>query len=261
MSKEVKDNPLKYDPSKAKSLLTSHGWKVVPGGTDTCIKPGTSSDQCGAGIPAGTPLNFQMDYATGITAFTNQVNAMKSSWSSEGINVALTGESFNTVISSATPCPQGCSWEMMNWGGGWTFSPDGYPSGDTLFGKGSAANYGNYGPTVPGFSTNQSLITASITTDVSLADWENFVAEQAPDGWQPWFSPSLTEIQKGLSGVTPQNPLWALTPRTSAGQASPHHSATLLFTVVVNGPPFPRRLGRGGLFAPIPERPLAGGHG
>ena len=212
VSKYVSDNPLPYKPSKAKSLLTSHGWKVVPGGTDTCIKPGTSSDQCGAGIPAGTPLNFQMAYATGITAFTNQVDAMKSSWSSEGINVALTGESFNTVISSATPCPQGCAWEMLNWGGGWTFSPDGYPSGDTLFGKGSAANFGNYNPAVPGFSTNQSLITASITTDVSLADWQNFVADQAPDGWQPWYSPSLTEIQKGLSGVTPQNPLWALMP-------------------------------------------------
>jgi peptide/nickel transport system substrate-binding protein len=212
VTKYVKDNPLPYDPSKAKSLLSSHGWKIVPGGTDTCIRPGTSSDQCGADIPAGTPLNFQMDYATGITAFVNQVTAMKSSWSSVGVNVTLTGESFNTVISSATPCPQGCSWEMMNWGGGWTFAPDGYPSGDTLFGNGSAANFGNYNPAVPGFSTNQSLITTSITTDVSLADWENYVADQAPDGWEPYYSPSLTEIQKGLSGATPQNPLWALTP-------------------------------------------------
>ena len=56
ITKEVRDNPLQYNASKAKELLSSHGWKIVPGGTDTCTKPGTSSDQCGAGIPAGTPL-------------------------------------------------------------------------------------------------------------------------------------------------------------------------------------------------------------
>jgi peptide/nickel transport system substrate-binding protein len=210
-TKFEKEDPLAYSPATAKELLSSHGWKVVAGGTDTCTDPGTASNQCGAGIPAGTPLNFQMQYATGITAFTNMVTAMRSSWSSVGINVTLTGESFNTVISSATACAS-CAWQMLNWGGGWTFSPDGYPSGDTLFGNGSAANYGSYGPTVDGFSTNQSLITASISQDVSLADWENYVAKQVPDGWQPAYSPSLTEIQKGLSGVTPQNPLWVLQP-------------------------------------------------
>ena len=210
-TKFEKENPLAYSPTDAKELLSSHGWKVVAGGTDTCTDPGTAANQCGAGIPAGTPLNFQMQFATGITAFTNMVTAMRSSWSSVGINVTLTGESFDTVISSATPC-SACSWQMLNWGGGWTFSPDGYPSGDTLFGNGSAANYGSYGPTVEGFSTNQSLITASISQNVSLADWENYLAKQVPDGWQPAYSPSLTEIQKGLSGVSPQNPLWVLLP-------------------------------------------------
>jgi peptide/nickel transport system substrate-binding protein len=53
-----KENPFPYSPSKAKSLLSSHGWKIVPNGTDTCIKAGTASNECGAGIPAGTPLSF-----------------------------------------------------------------------------------------------------------------------------------------------------------------------------------------------------------
>ena len=39
-------------------MLKAHGWKVVPGGTTTCAKAGTASDECGAGIPVGTPISF-----------------------------------------------------------------------------------------------------------------------------------------------------------------------------------------------------------
>ncbi len=211
-TKTVAGNPLPYNPAKAKTLLSSNGWKVVPGGTDTCTKPGTGAGECGAGIPAGAQLNFTMGFATGITALTDEVDAEKSSWSSAGINVTLTGSSFNTIIGDATPCPQGCSWELLDWGGGWTFSPDGYPSGDTLFGSGSSANFGSYGPSVPGFSTNQSLITASITTNVSLAQWENYTAKQVPVVWEPNQAGQINEIQKGLTGVVPQDVLNSLEP-------------------------------------------------
>ncbi|HMD46342.1 MAG TPA: ABC transporter substrate-binding protein [Acidimicrobiales bacterium] len=207
-----KSNPYPYNPSKAKSLLAAHGWKVVPNGTDTCIKPGTGANQCGSGIPSGAQLKFNMAYATGIAALTSEVTAEKASWSSAGINVVLQGESFNTVTSQAVACPSGCSWEWLDWGGGWTFAPDGYPSGDTLFGNGSAANYGSYGPAVPGFNTNQSLINQSLSTNTSLANWENYVAKQVPDIWQPDPAFTLTEIPKNLEGVTPQNVYLNLTP-------------------------------------------------
>ena len=39
-------DPFPYNPTKAKSLLTSHGWTVVPGGTTTCTNPSL----CGPGI-------------------------------------------------------------------------------------------------------------------------------------------------------------------------------------------------------------------
>jgi len=210
-SKE-KQNPLAYNPSKAKSLLTSHGWTVTANGTDTCKSPGTGSNQCGAGIPAGAKLAFSLNYATGTTAFTQMMQDLKSSWSTIGINVAIQGQSFNTVVGDATPCAQGCGWELQNWAGGWTYQPDTYPSGDTLFGNGSAANFGSYGPSVPGFSTNQSLITASITQDVNLADWENYISPQVPVFWQPNPAVALTEIKNGLNDVVPQNVLYALTP-------------------------------------------------
>ena len=47
-----------YSPKKAVALLKDHGWKVVPNGTTTCQKPGTAKNECGAGIPKGTPISF-----------------------------------------------------------------------------------------------------------------------------------------------------------------------------------------------------------
>src|SRR5581483_8151743 len=35
-----------YSPSGAVTLLKSHGWHVVPGGTSTCAKPGTAAGEC-----------------------------------------------------------------------------------------------------------------------------------------------------------------------------------------------------------------------
>ena len=52
------NGPYPYDPPAAAALLRAHGWKVVPGGQTTCQKAGSGAGECGAGIPAGTPLTF-----------------------------------------------------------------------------------------------------------------------------------------------------------------------------------------------------------
>jgi peptide/nickel transport system substrate-binding protein len=202
-----KSNPYPYSPSKAKALLTDNGWKVVPNGTDTCIKPGTASGDCGAGIPAGTPLKFTEQYASGIQTSTEEDTAMKASWSSEGINVTLSGASFDTVIGNAIACPTGCSWQIQEWNGGWTFAPDYYPSGEELFELGSEANYGDYND-----ATNQTLVAATIDTNKSLTTWENYLAKQVPDLFQPNESYAITEYNKNLTGVTPQNPFTGIEP-------------------------------------------------
>jgi peptide/nickel transport system substrate-binding protein len=202
-----KTNPYPYSLSKAKSLLTSNGWKVVANGTDTCIKPGTASGDCGAGIPAGTPLKFTEQYSTGVETTTQEVTAEKASWAAAGINVTLAGASFNTVIGNAIACPKGCSWELQNWGGGWTFAPDYYPSGEDLFSLGSVANYGDYND-----ATNQRLIEATDDTNVSLSTWENYLAKQLPDVFQPNQAYVLTEYNKNLKGVTPQNVFTGINP-------------------------------------------------
>jgi peptide/nickel transport system substrate-binding protein len=202
-----KTNPYPYSPSKAKALLTDNGWKVVPNGTDTCIKAGTAKGDCGAGIAAGTPLKFQEQYATGVETTTEEVTAMKASWASEGINVQLSGASFDTVIGNAIACPSGCSWQIQDWNGGWTFAPDYYPSGEDLFELGSEANYGDYSD-----AQNQTLVTQTIDTNQSLTTWENYLAKQVPDLFQPNEAYVITEYNKDLSGVVPQNPYTAITP-------------------------------------------------
>jgi peptide/nickel transport system substrate-binding protein len=204
-----KSNPYPYNPGKAKSLLSAHGWKVVPGGTTTCQKAGTGSNECGAGIPAGAKLAFTLQYASGLTITANTMNAEKSSWAQAGIKVTLTSASFSSVIGTAIPCPSGCAWQMQNWGAGWVFAPDYYPTGEDLFQTGAGSNSGNYSD-----ATNDANIKATNTTSVSLTNYENYLAKQLPVVFQPNYVTDMTEIQKGLDGVTPQSPLWAINPET-----------------------------------------------
>jgi peptide/nickel transport system substrate-binding protein len=206
-SKLEKSNPYPYSPAKAKAVLEANGWKVVPGGTDTCIKAGTAKGDCGAGIPAGTPLKFSEQYATGNADQLEEFTAEKAAWSSEGINVTLSGASFNTVIGNAITCPNGCSWQLQNWGGGWTFAPDYYPSGEELFQLGSEANYGDYND-----AKNNALITQTIDTNEPLTTWENYLAKQLPVIFQPDEAYAMTEYNKDLTGVTPQNPYTGISP-------------------------------------------------
>ncbi len=203
----VKNNPYPYNPSKAISLLKDHGWKVVPNGTSTCQSPGTGSNQCGAGIPAGAQLSFNIQYASGLEATTQLMTAEKSEWSQAGINIDLSQASFNTVIGNSTPCPSGCSWEMANWGAGWIFSPDYYPTGEEIFQTNAGSNSGSYSD-----PTNDANIAATNSTQVPLTQYENYLAQQLPVVFQPNAGNPITEYLKGMTGVTPQNVFNSLNP-------------------------------------------------
>jgi len=208
VSSEVSDNPYPYNPSKAVSLLKDHGWTVVAGGTSTCASPGSGANQCGAGIPAGAKLDFDLPYASGNDSLTQLMNAEKSSWASAGITVNLQQQSFNTIIGNAVPCSgSGCSWEMGNWGAGWIFAPDFYPTGESIFQTGANSNAGSYTD-----ATNDANILATTTTQTPLTQYENYLAEQLPVIFQPNTVTQLTEVAKGLNGVLPQSPLQNIYP-------------------------------------------------
>ena len=110
-------------------LLTSHGWTVVPGGSTTCTDP----TKCGAGIKQGQALSFTLPYATGTTWIEQEMTQLQSNAAGIGIKLSLDPRPFNQVTAiAAGNCVVAhisCNWDMGNWGGGWTFVPDYYPTG------------------------------------------------------------------------------------------------------------------------------------
>jgi peptide/nickel transport system substrate-binding protein len=207
-SPQEQANPYPYNPAKAKSLLSSHGWKVVPNGTSTCTSPGSGANQCGAGIPAGAQLNFNLQYATGTTWITQLMTTEKSSWAQAGINITLSSASFDTVLGIAVPCTgSSCTWELQDWGGGWEFSPDYYPTGEEIFSTGAGSNSGSYSN-----ATNDANTDATNATAINLDKYQNFLATDLPVIWQPTPAYSMSEISNKLHGATPQNVFGYLTP-------------------------------------------------
>lgn len=201
-----KKNPYPYNVAKARSLLSSHGWKVVPGGTSTCVDPA----KCGPGIPAGAQLNFNLQYASGLPALAEEMTTEKAAWAQAGIKINLSSASYNTIGGNTVACSgASCSWEMENGGGGWTYAPGSYPTGEQLTLTGAVSNKQSYSS-----AANDRLVRLTNTSS-SLSDlynYENYQAVQLPVIYQPNIDPSLTEISRNLVGAVPQNPLSSITP-------------------------------------------------
>ena len=110
-------------------MLKAHGWDVKPNGVSTCASPGTGPSDCGAGIKAGAKLEFNLNYASGDTPVSEEMQGLKSDFAAAGIDINLGSAPFDTIISQSSPCTS-CSWQMSNWGGGWLFGVNPYPTGD-----------------------------------------------------------------------------------------------------------------------------------
>jgi peptide/nickel transport system substrate-binding protein len=143
----IATNPYPFSTSAASQLLTSNGWKVVPGGSTTCVKPGTGAGECGAGIKSGEGISFNIDYQSGVVAIASEMNDLEAQAKKVGITLELTNHPFGTVIGTAvacTPTESTCKWTAQNWGAGWIYGPDYLPTGESLFASGAVANFGSY---------------------------------------------------------------------------------------------------------------------
>jgi peptide/nickel transport system substrate-binding protein len=195
-------DPFPYNPTLAKQLLTSHGWNVVPNGVTTCKTPSL----CGAGVRQGQALSFTLPYNTGTDWIASEMTQLQSNASTVGIKLSLEPKPFNQVTAIAggncVTAHISCAWDMANWGGGWTFVPDYYPSGETLFLTGSGANSSGYTN-----AQNDSLInqTLTSTSTQALYTWQDYLAQQLPEIWQPNGVYQLTEVNNSLRGVIPQS--------------------------------------------------------
>ena len=143
------DNPYPFNPGAAVALLKSHGWKVVPNGQTTCAKAGSGANECGAGIPAGTPFKFTWFYipptSTPSSALESEAFASQAK-EAAGINIELKQKTFNFIVSAYNDADPSQSkhtneWGVENYGG---LTDDVYPTEDTVFNKAGDLNSGGY---------------------------------------------------------------------------------------------------------------------
>ncbi len=207
---QSKQNPYPYSISSARTLLTSHGFKMV-NGVMTCENPGSSPTQCGASVPKGLALTINLEYYSGSNSLNEEMTAYQSAAKQAGIDIVLTSANGNTVFADEAPCTPAqpsCKWQMIL-AGTWEYSPDSYPTGGELFASGAGSNFGNYDS-----STANTLIANTHTSSnptAALDAYQNFMTKQLPDIYRPLPDASISLISNKLGGVT-QNPYLNLTP-------------------------------------------------
>lgn len=200
-------NPYPYSISTAKKLLTEHGWKIPSSGPATCVRPGSGANECGAKIPAGKKLSFNLLYTSGNGPMSQEMQVFKSDAGQAGIRLNLSSEPFNTVVGQVLPCTAHqaiCSWQLGTWGG-WTYSS--YPTGELLFASGAPDNSSNYSN-----AKADRLIRAVLYSNAgdALTSYARYIARQLPALWQP--APyTINEVSNKLRGVV-FNSVGGLTP-------------------------------------------------
>jgi peptide/nickel transport system substrate-binding protein len=194
-------NQYPYSPTNAANLLKSHGWSVVPGGTDTCQRPGTASNECGAGIPAGTKLAFSFDYASGIALGQEESTEYASVAKSIGIELTLAVQSFSTLTGTYNDVsvPNNDSKWAFNYFGGETSNY--YPTTFGLFNSTGSGNIGGYSD-----PTADSLINATVSSSNpnAVSNEMSYLAKDLPVLFFPnpdWAGEGgLIAINKAISG-------------------------------------------------------------
>ena len=172
-------NPYPFSVPAAKQLLSSHGWKVAPGGTTTCQNP----TLCGAGIKAGEGISFNIDYQSGVVAVQNEMNDLDAQAKKIGINIDLTTHPFSTVIGTATACKPSqpiCKWQAENWGAGWIYGPADLPTGEPLYFPGAVANYGNYSDPQATKLIDATIVGRAAQETQALTTYDKYMEQSVP---------------------------------------------------------------------------------
>jgi peptide/nickel transport system substrate-binding protein len=182
LPRDAATNPYPFSVNTAISILKSNGWTVNPGGTDTCTKAGSGAGDCGAGIPAGTPLKFNLIYSTTPALIGEQMTDLVSQAKKAGITITLSSSNFDYMITNyidpAAPANEN-KWAMMDFGGE---TQDPYPTTFGLFNTGGSDQIGDYSN-----PTADSLINTSITggNPTAVKNEASFLTSDQPVMFQP----------------------------------------------------------------------------
>lgn len=202
----IPTTPCAFNPTLSKQLLTSHGWKVVPGGTTTCETPSL----CGTGISKGEGISFNIDYLSGVVSTQDEMNDLASQAKKLGITIDLTTHPFSNVIATGAPCTPSqstCKWTAQNWGAGWIYGPSYFPTGEQLYNPGSAANAGSYNDPQMTALINKTITAPESSVSSVMTEFAKFTGEQDPVIFGPtsvgtYGGEAATVIDKKLGGYT-----------------------------------------------------------
>lgn len=202
-----------YSPSRAVSLLSSHGWKVNPGGVSVCSNPGGAAGQCGVGIPKGAPLTFSFDYVSGTVAVQSEAAILQSTFKrAAGITLQLASSPISSLLPLATECAGSevvsskCTWQFAYFGAPrFLYEPDFYPTGEDIYAT-AAADSGD------GFSNAQvdKIIAATEAGGAGVSQlqaYENDIVKLVPTLFLPTPPLQISAIKDSLHGALPQDAL------------------------------------------------------
>jgi peptide/nickel transport system substrate-binding protein len=194
-----KTNPYPFSISAARSLLRAHGWKIPSSGAATCVRPGTATNECGAGIPAGRPLVFKFEYDTGQSFLTSEVANFKSDAAQVGIVLNVSSAPFQTVIATLSGCVGTSSCPASSWQMG-TWNAEGYSWGFT-----SPYATGDWVTFTTNWQTDEfsSLLNATETSADGLSAiqaYDTYVTKQLPVIWT-LTTYGLNLVSTNLKGV------------------------------------------------------------
>ena len=192
---DARTNPYPFSVAAARSLLASHGWTVTPGGTDSCARPGRGAGQCGAGIPAGTRLAFELSYAPN-QVLPGELSQLAAQAKQAGITITLQLSDFTAIVSQdddAAYPGNASKWAMADYGE-FTLYP--YPTTWGDFNSGGQYNLGGYSD-----PEADKLISASVrgSDPDAVRNEISYLTRQQPALFEP-NSDVVSVWKKTLSG-------------------------------------------------------------
>jgi peptide/nickel transport system substrate-binding protein len=197
-----------FSVAAAGQLLSANGWNVVPGGTTTCVRPGTGAGACGAGIKAGEGISFNVDYLSGNASVHEEMKDLAAQARRVGINLSLTTHPFNTVAAVANPCTPNqttCKWTAENCACSWIYGPDYLPTGEQLYNPGDLNNAGSYSDPKMTRLIQASITGPAASEATALTAYDNYAEQQLPVVFEPtqigtYANDAGTLVAKNLGG-------------------------------------------------------------
>ena len=176
-------NPYPYNPTRGKQILEAHGWHEVNG----------------VMTRGSTKLAFTFLVASGDQTQTNIAELLQADWALEGIKVTIKEEPFTQVITNG---PQDANqWTLMSWGGGWSYVPDYYPSGDGILNSNAGFNPGGYDSPQMNHLINITTVEGGTPQQIRqrFDAYQKYAAEQLPVLYVP-LAPTFYAVSTYVHG-------------------------------------------------------------